>query len=342
MQYFLTTLRLFLFFFFVLLVPTFVFSNVIVEQVYYFVNDDIITKIDFDLAYKRAEKSPEARNLSKKEISNTVVSNLIFDRLVKKEAENLGIFINDGDVATQVQRIMKENRIDEIEDFINVLSSQGLTYEDYTNDLRKNLLVQAYVEQAITYNEISGEEVRKYYEKEKNRLFVIKEPIYRVHYLERISPIEANLSQKLEIQKNLEKVRGLAVEKKIALPQLFNELPDSEKKKMNVVSTGWTFLTNLGLSDEHVAQISQQQPYTTDGTGGISRIMPSPKGVAFYQLLEVKRQGYIPYSLAFKIIEQKLFLERRNNNFQLLVKKLFASAYIKENVSFFDIQLDKN
>lgn len=340
MQYFLTILRLFLFFFFILFVPTFFFSAIIVEQVYYFVNDDIITKIDFDLAYKKAQKSPDAQKLGERALSNTIMSNLIFDRLVQREAETLGIFITDGDVSSQIQRIMKENRIDKIEDFINILSSQGLTYEDYTNDIRKNLLVQTYVEQAMTYSEISGEEVKKYYEKEKNSLFVIKNPVYRVNYLEWISPVEASLSQKLSIQRNLEKVRGLAIEKKISLPDLFSSLSDGEKKQMNVVTTGWSFLTNLGLSDENIAEIGRQEAFTTNGTGTISRIMPSPKGVAFYQLLEVKRQGYIPYDLAFKIIEQKLFLERRSKNFQLLVKKLFNRAYIKENVAFFNIQLD--
>ena len=67
MQYFLTAFRIFLVFFFILIVPAWVFSAVVVEQIYYYVNDDIITKIDFDLAYKKAQKSPEASKLSKKE-----------------------------------------------------------------------------------------------------------------------------------------------------------------------------------------------------------------------------------------------------------------------------------
>lgn len=322
---------------FVCLSTPLIFAGVVIEKIYYFVDDAVITKIDFDLAMRQAKKFSNNDNLSKKKLSNTVMSNLILDMLIEKKAEEEGIYSTETDIINRIKIIMESNGIATLEDFTNALAVQGVDYTAFTNKIHKTLLIENTAQRVNKYVEPSAEEIKKYYEKEKNRRFVIKEPIHRVSYLEWKLPANSSLSQKAEAQKKLQKITQEIKEKKLTVAEYYQQLSKKEKKKINFSITGWTFLSTLRLSPKNISEISVLPLSTMKNAGGLSRIMPSPKGIAIYQLLEIKRKGYIPYDLAYKMIEKNISSERYKKNIKTLIENLFKTAYIKANVDLFSI-----
>lgn len=163
---------------FVFVLPVFVHaSGTIVEQIIARVNNDIITMSD----YAKAEGSlrdeakqdcqgcaPEKINEMVAQEKKNLLRDLIDQSLLVQRAKDLNISV-ETDVVKRLDATRQQNKMPSMDALQKAVESQGLSWEDYKEQLRNSILTQRVISQEVGSTvRIGRDEAQKYYDAHKN------------------------------------------------------------------------------------------------------------------------------------------------------------------------------
>ena len=146
----------------------------IVERIIAHVNNEIITQHQYDdeqaklreqLAqqYSGAELEAQMREQSK-----NLLRDLIDESLMVQKAKDLDINV-ETDVVKQLDEIRKKNNLATLEDLETAVEKEGLNYEDYKDQMRRQLLMREVMGREIGSRiQLTQSEARKYYDAHKD------------------------------------------------------------------------------------------------------------------------------------------------------------------------------
>ena len=145
----------------------------IVERIIARVNNEIITQRKYDeeqdnLRRQLAEQYSGAELQAQfKEQSKNLLRDLIDQSLMVQKAKDLDINV-ETDVIKQLDDIRKKNNLGTLEDLETEIGKQGLNYEDYKDQIRRNLLMREVIGREVGSRiQLSRDDARKYYEAHK-------------------------------------------------------------------------------------------------------------------------------------------------------------------------------
>jgi peptidyl-prolyl cis-trans isomerase SurA len=129
------------------------------------VNDEIITTHQLDLAVQsqltKLEKRPSPAQVGA--LRKQLLSRLIEETLVQQRIRELNLSVNEEEVETAILDVQKQNNLTR-EDLANAVLAQGLTMEQYEENLRKQILRYKLLgEEVRSKVDVSEREVREYY-----------------------------------------------------------------------------------------------------------------------------------------------------------------------------------
>jgi peptidyl-prolyl cis-trans isomerase SurA len=145
----------------------------IVERIIARVNNEIITQHQYEeeqaklreqlsQQYSGAELEAQVREQSK-----NLLRDLIDESLMVQKAKDLDINV-ETDVVKQLDEIRKKNNLATLEDLETAVEKEGLNYEDYKDQIRRNLLMREVMGREIGSRiQLSSADARKYYEAHK-------------------------------------------------------------------------------------------------------------------------------------------------------------------------------
>jgi peptidyl-prolyl cis-trans isomerase SurA len=145
----------------------------IVERIIARVNNEIITQHQYEeeqgrlreqLAqqYSGAELEAQFREQSK-----NLLRDLIDQSLMVQKAKDLDINV-ETDVVKQLDEIRKKNNLATLEDLETEVEKQGLNYEDFKDQIRRQLLMEQVIRHEVGSRiQLSREDARKFYEAHK-------------------------------------------------------------------------------------------------------------------------------------------------------------------------------
>ena len=148
-------------------------SAKIIERIIARVNTEIITQSQYDdeqarlreeLAkqYSGAELEAQVREQSK-----NLLRDLIDESLMVQKAKDLDVNV-ETDVVKQLDDIRKKNNLATLEDLETEVEKQGLNYEDYKDQIRRQLLMREVMQREIGSRiQLSQADARKFYEAHK-------------------------------------------------------------------------------------------------------------------------------------------------------------------------------
>jgi len=147
-------------------------AQVVVEEIIARVNDQVITRSDLqrnkDLILHdlrdQGVTDPVAEFHSRE---NDVLRDLIDQQLLVQHAKALNINV-EGDLIKKLDEFRKSLNLDSLEAVAEEALKQGVSFEDFKNNQRNNLLIQALISQEVSHKvQIKPEDVSKYYEDHK-------------------------------------------------------------------------------------------------------------------------------------------------------------------------------
>ena len=152
-------------------------NSKVVEEIIARVNNEIITKSDLDRARASAEEdakaecqgkcTPDQLKAAAEDGQKNALKNLIDQSLLVQRGKDMGVSV-EAELIKRLDQIRVQNKLDSMEDLEKAVSSQGLNWEDFKNNIRNNLLTQRVIGNEVgSHITINKEEVEKYYNAHK-------------------------------------------------------------------------------------------------------------------------------------------------------------------------------
>lgn len=138
------------------------------------VNGQIITKEDFNKSFEIYKTTYEnqygtdiwSQNIDGKKfidvIKEQVIEKLIIDKLVLEDAVAKGIEAAGAEVDEEIETI--KEFFEDGQKYLDFLKSQGLSEEEFYNQVKQDLIISKYREEIVRDVVVSEEDVRKYYD----------------------------------------------------------------------------------------------------------------------------------------------------------------------------------
>lgn len=151
-----------------------------VDRIVAKVNEDIITLSEVQetslpevMEIKKKFTEPE-KSMMIKEAEKRALEALVEMKLQEQRAKARGIFVSEKDIDSAVEDVIKRNNFSE-EDLKAILKQQGVSFDEYRERLREQILVSRVINVEIRSKIlVTDEEIKEYYD--KHRSAYLKQP----------------------------------------------------------------------------------------------------------------------------------------------------------------------
>lgn len=146
------------------------YGGVTVEEMVARVNDQIITRSDYDRAMKELDDAGRQHGASMQEVSaahKDLLRNLIDQQLWISKGKELGI-TGETELVNRLNDIRKQYNLETIEDLEKAAKEQGVSYEDFKANIRNGLITQLVMRQEVGKRvQFTPGEAQRYFEQHK-------------------------------------------------------------------------------------------------------------------------------------------------------------------------------
>src|SRR3989475_2225028 len=148
-----------------------------VEEIIARVNNEIITRSEYDKARQTAEEdaksecqnrcTPEQLQTDIEDRQKHTLRDLVDQSLLVQRAKDMGVSV-EPELIKRLDAIRIENKFKTMEELEEAVKGQGINFEDFKNNIRNTLLTQRVIGSEVgSHITISDEEISKYYEAHK-------------------------------------------------------------------------------------------------------------------------------------------------------------------------------
>jgi peptidyl-prolyl cis-trans isomerase SurA len=148
-----------------------------VEEIIARVNNEIITRSELDKAKQTAVEeiqedckgkcTPEEQQTRIEADQKNALKQLIDQSLLVQRGKDMGLNV-ETDVIKRLDSVRIQNNLTSMEDLEKAVTSHGINWEDFKDNIRKSILTQKVISQEVgSHVNISKEDVQKYYDEHK-------------------------------------------------------------------------------------------------------------------------------------------------------------------------------
>jgi parvulin-like peptidyl-prolyl isomerase len=303
---------------FIFAIPVFAQTE-FTQQIIAVVNGEAITQTDVDeilapiyVQYKSTYSGKELEN-KVKEARKDILEQLIEDKLILQQAKN------DDDIQVTEKEIDKlvdelKANFSSVEEFDQVLKTQGVTLLDMRKRYREQLLIKKSVSKEILSKvTVTPSEIAEYYEANKNKFAIPEQIRLRSIYLQYNDSNLQEIEQKAnDIYAQLEK----GVE--------FVEMVEKYSEAPNVVDAGDMGFAKKGALRKEIEDVV----YALD-TGKISKPIKTSSGFYIFRVEDKKPAAVSALEKVHDEIRAKLFSNKVEKKLDEWINKLKGSALIE-------------
>jgi peptidyl-prolyl cis-trans isomerase SurA len=146
------------------------YGGTTVEEIIARINDQIITRSDYDRAMKELDAEARQHGSSMQETSEAhkdLLRNLIDQQLWLSKGKELGI-TGETELVNKLNEIRKQYNLETLEDLEKAAKEQGVSYEDFKANIRNQIITQQVMrEQAGRKAQFAPGEAQRYFEEHK-------------------------------------------------------------------------------------------------------------------------------------------------------------------------------
>lgn len=296
----------------------------VVDRIVAIVNDDIITLSELNRSLQPyAERirasgySPEKERKMLFSVREDILNQLIDKKLSDQEIKRCEIVISEEEIDSTIERIKEANFYTD-EDLRKALADQGLTMEEYRQQLKEQLLRTKLVNYEIKSKiVITREDIKSYYENHKDEYK--GEEKYHLWNIIMRAPLLGDESQRTKIKTKMESILT-----KLKEGQPFESLANSYSESSSDVWGG-----DLGLfrPDELSPQIREALKMLKPGE--FTSVISTDQGYQIFYISEIVRTPEKTLDEVSSEIEEKLFFEKVNEKFDSWIADLRKRSHIK-------------
>lgn len=148
------------------------YGGTVVEDIIARVNDQIITRSDYDRALAEVDRDARQRGAATmQEVAaahKDLLRNMIDQQLWLSKGKQLGI-TGETDLVKRLDDIRKQYNLKSMDDLETAAKEQGVSFEDFKQNIRNNIIMQDVMRQEVGQNiRFTPGEAERYYEEHKD------------------------------------------------------------------------------------------------------------------------------------------------------------------------------
>jgi len=157
------------------ILPVLLSADTVVEEIIVRVNNSIISSSDYARSKEQLKdeiKQQDAANADKAyaERERDVLRDLIDQQLLLEKGKDLGISA-DTELIKKLDEMRKQMNLDSMEELEKAAQSQGISYEDFKQNLRNQIITQQVIAREVgSHLNITKEDEQKFYEEHKSEM----------------------------------------------------------------------------------------------------------------------------------------------------------------------------
>ncbi len=291
-----------------------------VDKVAAVVNDRIITTRQLDVAVAEYRATEGAGRIftpaEMTDLRSQLLARLIDEALVAQKVEQLGIVVGEDEIEGTIQDVLKQNRLTR-EQLIIALERQGMSFESYRDNLRRQMLRFKLVGREVQNKvEVTSQEVRDYF---REHLDDYREPPYmRISRLTFPVPKSSAPRERTDIRTKAETARARLMAGEEWSSLLLEYANDGQATGGDMGEFKEGELTPV--FDAAIRDLEE---------GAVSNVVEAPNGDFYIFRVDVRKPGSILQFDSVKgEIERTLLEQNREKRFQEWAQKLKKDAYI--------------
>ncbi len=299
-----------------ILISTFAYAET-ADRIVAIVGSDVITLYDLDTAMAsklNSIKSSPNRDGAYKAAKSEALDRLIDDRLLTQAMESSKISVTNEEIARAISNICSQNGIT-IDALRAELSSKGVAFESYKNDIKQSIMRMKFVNQEIGQRvKISDAEMRDYYNKHMNEFSAAKS----AHIAQIVLPLEDGVTmQQL-------KTKAQEIVSKARSGHSFAELARQHSKASNASLGG-----DLGVVDPMKLNPDVANILAKMRTGQISDPIASPAGIVIIHLIDRAQASEADFEKMKDSINNKMYESRVQDELANFLGEMRRKTYIE-------------
>lgn len=307
-------------------------SGTVVEEIIARVNNDVITMSDYQKAQTSLQQeaqqdcqgcTPDRINEMVAEERKNLLRDLIDQSLLVQRAKDMDISV-ETDVVKRLDSVRQQNKLPSMEALQKAVESQGMSWEDYKDQLRNSILQQRVISEEVGSTvRIGSDEVQKYYDAHKNEFVKPEEVDLSVIFFstENKTPQEvAAIRQKAE-----------GVLKRLKSGDDFGELAKR-------FSEGPTSAQGGELGSYKRGELTPDLEKLVFGLkkGDMSDVIPASNGIQVIRVNQHFDAGLQPLSKVEQEVENALYQEKIQPAMRKYLAQLRKDSYVVVKAGYTD------
>ncbi|MBL0732547.1 MAG: SurA N-terminal domain-containing protein [Desulfosarcina sp.] len=299
-------------------------SAELVDRIVVVVNEEIITLSELNILLKpyltqieAMDQKPEKERQALHTLRKKMLNQLINDKLTDEEVAHYEMKANEEEIDNAIERIKSANYHTD-EDFRKILAEEGLTVEEYRNDLEKQMLRSRVVDYEVRSKVvITKEDIQLYYEGNPEKYAGKKQ-----YHLRNIVMRPSSFADDETRQELLSKMEDILLQLKKGEP--FSNLARTYSQSQFAEEGG-----DLGFFN-----FDDLSPKIKDALKGLKAgdstgVLNTEQGFQIFYIEAIENAPGQSLEEVSQEIEKTLYTEKVNKRFKVWVEGMRAKSHIK-------------
>jgi peptidyl-prolyl cis-trans isomerase SurA len=301
----------------------------IVEAIIVKVNGDILTKTELESREVAAIRQKGQQNLTDQQLKDAIAEvtpqilvDTIDEMLILQRGRDLGYKLGDEQFKEVLDRIKKDNKIENDEQFEAALKQENLSLAELRKSIERNMVVNR-----VQQNEVMGkitvseEEARHYYESHQNEFLTPVTMMIR----ELLVAVTADPKGMLNVAKDDEaKAKAEALRARVAGGEDFEKLAGESNDAASKANNGLIGPIKLDELAPELRKIFEPMK-----AGGLTPVVRTSRGYQFFKVESKNEQAVLPFDQAREQIGNKVAQTKQRGEFHKFLTKIRAEALIE-------------
>ncbi len=315
-------------------------ADTVVEEIIARVNNQIVTRAEY-LRSKEQLKQEAQRHDSANadkivgERDKDVLRDLIDQQLLLDKGKDLGITA-DTELIKRLDEMRKDMHMDSMEDLEKAATSQGISYEDFKQNLKNQIITQQVISREVgSRMNVSKEELQQFYDEHKGQM----EQPEQIRLSELLIAEKKDKAPPADEQQELAAARAKADDLlgQIRKGAAFDEIAKKNSDGPTAAQGGdLGYFKRTTLAKELEDKTFAMKP------GEVSEVIQTKQGFVILKVTEHQQAGVPPLSAIEPKVQEAIYMQKLQPALRGYLQKLREDAYIKVADGYVDTGASPN
>jgi peptidyl-prolyl cis-trans isomerase SurA len=315
-------------------------ADTVVEEIIARINNQIVTRAEYlrskeQLRQEAQQQDPGKAEKIVEDRDKDVLRDLIDQQLLLEKGKDLGITA-DTELIKRLDEMRKDMHMDSMEDLEKAATSQGISYEDFKQNLKNQIITQQVISREVgSRMNVSKEELQQFYDEHKSQM---EQP-------EQIRLSELLISEKKDKSPPADEAQELAAAQAKAddlLAQLRKGAAFDEIAKKNSEGPTAALGGDLGYFKRGTLAKELEDKTFAMKPGEVSDVIRTKQGFVILKVTEHQQAGVPPLSQIEPKVQDAIYMQKLQPALRAYLLKLREDAYIDIKPGYVDTGASPN